>query len=83
MALVPVQVEDHDLVELRCPHTMHGIIDTLRGIIEVKCRSSFCGSRSGIVVLHQFDLDTGVLLQTEKFRDPMRGKEVNQDGDAG
>jgi len=48
---------------------MHAIL--VDEILEVKCANSRCGARSGVVVLHQFDLKTGELIRTEKYRDPV------------
>lgn len=57
--------------ELRCQGKLHGIAIE-PGIIEVKCNSKFCGAKPGIVVLHRFDSMTGILLETDAFRDPSR-----------
>lgn len=54
--------------EFRCDHLMHGVLGA-DGRFEVKCRSNKCGARSGVVVLHYFDVSTGRLLETKKFRD--------------
>jgi hypothetical protein len=64
-------------MELRCDHTMHGIVD--EGVVEVKCKNNLCGARSGVVVLHRFDIVTGKLLSTNKYQDPMK-KEVKASG---
>lgn len=61
--------------ELRCDHTMHGVVVDGK-TLEVKCRNSRCGARSGVVVLHRFNLQTGRLVNTKRFRDP--GREVNR-----
>lgn len=54
--------------ELRCPGHLHGLLaDDNR--LEVKCSSRRCGAKSGVVVLHYFDLSTGRLVETRKFRD--------------
>lgn len=57
--------------ELRCGYMMHGI---LRGenLIEVKCKRRPCGAKPGVVVLHTFNLTTGKLVGTVRFRDPVR-----------
>lgn len=55
-------------MELRCDHKMHGIL-TDTGLLEVKCNSAFCGSRPGVVVLHRFDVESGVLVETKKYKD--------------
>jgi hypothetical protein len=67
------------MTELRCPNTMHGILDVDKDTIEVKCDNNRCGARSGVVVLHTFDLISGALLRTRRFRDPItkQGGETN------
>lgn len=58
-------------MELRCPNgILHGILT--EGVIEVKCRSSRCGHREGVVVLHTFNARTGELVETKFYRDPIR-----------
>lgn len=49
-------------------------------LIEVKCRSSYCGKEPGVVVLHRFTVN-GVLHSTQRFKDPGYRKEVNNNGD--
>ena len=61
--------------ELRCDNTMHGII--YDGVLEVKCRNPRCGAAPGVVVLHQFDMKTEMLIDTNRYRDPNR-KEVDK-----
>ena len=61
--------------ELRCDNTMHGVIHD--GILEVKCRNPRCGVKPGVVVLHQFDIKTEMMINTERYRDPVR-EEVNK-----
>lgn len=60
-------------IELRCPNKLHATVPK-DGVIEVRCRSVFCGWKSGIVVLHRFDVHTGQCT-TQRFKDP--GKKVN------
>jgi hypothetical protein len=55
-------------VELRCPSRMHGILK--EGLIEVKCRSRFCGSSSFATVLHYFSPATGELVETKRYKEP-------------
>jgi hypothetical protein len=56
------------MAELRCPSKKHGeVIDD--HTVEVKCNSTFCGAGPGFVVLHQFDLVTGQLIQTRKYQE--------------
>lgn len=54
--------------QLRCASKLHGILAT--GTIEVKCDSRFCGAGQGWAVYHTFDLATGELLNTNKFKNP-------------
>jgi len=61
-------------MELRCQKKLHGILND--GVLEVKCSSRFCGARPGIVVIHRFDPITGETLETKKFSDPAREREV-------
>jgi len=65
------------MMELRCEHTMHGIVE--ENVLEVKCKNNLCGARSGVIVLHRFDITTGMLLSTNKYKDPMK-KEVKASG---
>ena len=57
--------------ELRCPYKLHGIVEGQ--YLEVRCRSSMCGYAPGVAVLHRFDVATGKLVETLKFRDPRKG----------
>jgi hypothetical protein len=58
-----------DGLELRCEEgLLHGII-LPDGQLEVKCHSRFCGHAPGVVVLHRFDVHTG-LVTTRRYRDP-------------
>lgn len=60
-----------DYDELRCPSRLHGRI--VNGQFEVKCLSKKCKEgRTGVVVLHYFNLLTGELERTKRFRDPAR-----------
>lgn len=63
-------------MELRCGGRIHGVINT--GTIEVKCRSKSCGASAKVVVMHRFDLRTGELVETLKFKNPPRIEE-NED----
>lgn len=56
-------------MQLRCPSRIHGIVVS-EGRIEVKCGSKHCGAESGTTVLHYFDLATGELVETRKFKEP-------------
>ena len=58
-------------MQLRCSSRLHGEVDG--DTVEVSCRSTFCGAGKGTVVLHTFNIKTGALVKTERFRNP--GKE--------
>lgn len=53
--------------ELRCEGRIQGKVDG--NVMEVKCHSNRCGAKSGVVVLHYFNLDTGELIETKTFTD--------------
>lgn len=62
-------------VELRCANgIMFGKLED--GVLEVKCRSAYCGASRGVVVIHQFSTLTGDLLETLRFRDPAQIRKV-------
>ncbi len=52
---------------------MFGLMD--QGILEVRCKSKWCGAKSGVIVLHRISLETGEVVKTLQFRDPKRAKE--------
>lgn len=54
--------------EIRCDFKLHGILIS-DGVLEVKCSSALCGKKPGVVVLHRFDVHTGNLIETKKFKD--------------
>jgi hypothetical protein len=58
-------------MDLRCEFKKHA--ELLDGALEVKCRSSLCGARSGAVVIHRFDVHSGALLETLRFAEPPEG----------
>lgn len=58
--------------ELRCDNNIKfGELDREDHVLEVKCRSRRCGAESGVVVVHGFDLESGKLLGTKRYRDPV------------
>jgi hypothetical protein len=67
-------------MELRCEHKLHGVIHD--GLIEVKCKSALCGSRSGVVIIHRFDPITGVLVDTKQYKDTPVINNRKEQGDA-
>jgi len=58
-------------VDLRCEAKKHGVI-VREGVVEIKCDSRFCGAAQGVTILHRFDVVTGELVETVKFKDPVR-----------
>ena len=58
-------------MDLRCEFKLHGIVIS-QGVLEVKCDSRLCGATSKVVVLHRFDLETGSLIQTVRFKNPRK-----------
>lgn len=59
--------------QLRCDNKMHGIV-VADGVIEFKCDSRFCGAAPGIIVLHRFDIASGKMIETHKYKNPNGGK---------
>lgn len=56
-------------MELRCPQgKLFGLV--VDGLLEVRCRSKFCGDAPGVVIIHRFDLVTGETRETRHFKDP-------------
>jgi hypothetical protein len=57
-------------VELRCQgNVLFGVVsEGSSGTIEVACKGRWCGKVAGNVVLHTFDLSSGKVLNTKKFR---------------
>jgi hypothetical protein len=56
-------------MDLRCPSgILFGITDDGH-TLEVKCKSNRCGHQPGVVVLHRFNIVTGVAT-TLRFKDP-------------
>lgn len=55
-------------MELRCPSRMHGVVQD--GRMEVVCHSKHCGNEAGVTVFHYFDLLSGTLIETKRFRTP-------------
>lgn len=69
-------------MDIRCDNEiLFGTVED--GVLEVKCRSRRCGHGDGQVVLHRFDLTTGKLKGTLRFRNPANKKEVKRDGSTG
>lgn len=58
-------------MDIRCQYKLHGIIIS-EGVLEVKCDSRLCGANSGVVVLHRFDLKSGELVETLRYKQPRK-----------
>lgn len=61
-------------IQLRCKSKLQGILKELangKKVLEVRCKDKWCAERgAGVIVLHYFNVDTGELVETKKFRDP-------------
>ena len=44
------------------------------GVIEVRCTDRYCGARKGVIVLHRFNVNTGDLIETKRYKNPERSK---------
>jgi hypothetical protein len=66
-------------MDLRCRAKLHGVVFDNQ-VLEVKCKSQFCGAGPGIVVIHKFDLHTGA-VETVKYKEPPLVKEGRENGD--
>ena len=65
------------MTELRCDNSiLFGVVahDRLGMYLEVKCRSSRCGARGGVVVLHRFRLPSCELIDTRHYKNPPNRK---------
>lgn len=63
-------------MDLRCENGIKfGELFVEERLLDVKCRSSRCGAERGVVVIHRFDLGSGNLLATKRFKDPAIRKE--------
>jgi putative transposon-encoded protein len=64
-------------MDIRCPHRKFGEVTEFSGKsgrIEIACPSRWCGKRTGVVVIHTFNLKTGELIGTRQFRSPKGDK---------
>jgi len=61
-------------IELRCDGTLHGILSDDRTTLEVKCKRRACGHERGTVVLHTISLETGRVINTQRFSEPLKQK---------
>jgi hypothetical protein len=64
-------------VDLRCPNKKHGVVlvpsSNEDAVVEIQCRSRWCGAMPGVIVLHRFSVSTGDLVETRKYRSPPIG----------
>lgn len=66
-------------IEFRCPNVMHGI--RKGNLFEVKCRHWRCKNREkNKVVLHYYDIDTGELVKTIEYKDPVKREAASGSG---
>lgn len=67
------------MTNFRCPgNKLHAKL--VQGRLEVRCDSRWCGKRPGIVVIHRFDIVSGEMVDTVRFKSPhppSSGKETN------
>lgn len=59
--------------DLRCGSKKHAVL-VPGEYLEVKCDSRFCGARRGAIILHRFDLQTGEMIATIEFKNPVERK---------
>jgi hypothetical protein len=69
---MPARSRADSSTELRCPNKLFG--ELVEEILEVKCHSRFCGHEAGVVVIHLFDLSSGKMIETKRYRDPRKEK---------
>jgi len=69
-----VTMSEPEKVQLRCNSQLQGILKVYpngKRLLEIRCKNKWCAARgAGVVVLHYFNVDTGELDHTKKFRDP-------------
>lgn len=67
-------------VSLRCANgRLYGRLHLDDKVIEVKCTKPECGVKPGVVVLHYFDIYTGMMVDSKKFQDANRSSLFAQD----
>jgi antitoxin component YwqK of YwqJK toxin-antitoxin module len=63
-------------IEIRCRGKVHGIIKEYpngKRLFEVRCKDNYCVDRGkNEVVFHYYDMQSGKLVDTKKYRDPVR-----------
>jgi hypothetical protein len=54
--------------ELKC--SSGRLLGTTEGhFVEIACRSTKCGKRPGVVVIHKFDVRTGECISTRQYKE--------------
>jgi hypothetical protein len=75
-----------EATKLRCRSRLQGIIKEYpngKRLLEIKCKDKLCADRrAGVYVLHYYDLESGQLVNTKKFRDPKRSLENEMKGES-
>lgn len=62
-------------MDVRCDNKLHAVLDG--SVLEVRCNSRWCGKRPGVVVIHRFNILTGELIETLRYKDPVRPEKGN------
>jgi len=62
-------------IKLRCDGTLYGVVSDDHQTIEVRCTRRKCGHEAGVIVLHTLSIETGKVLNTRRFREPLIRKE--------
>lgn len=66
-------------IELRCRSRRQGIIKEYpdgKRLLEIRCKDHWCADKAdGAVVIHYFNVDTGELDHTSRYRDPAKAQE--------
>jgi hypothetical protein len=57
-------------MDIRCESKKYAEIND--GVIEIKCKSRWCGGGPGVVVIHRWDARTGEVLKDQRFKEPRR-----------
>lgn len=60
------------VIDLRCEGDLYGRYDPETHSVEVRCKRRKHGAQPGIIILHTISLDTGQVVETQKYRDPSR-----------
>lgn len=66
-------------MDLRCPTRLQAVLHE-DGVLEVRCKNNRCGHAPGVVVIHRFNIKTGDLIDTKRYRDPTYHREEEAHG---